>query len=344
MRAPMDQLAMDDVASVATTRYASDDLPERDRVSVWRDYLSYSLIELELKPDALSNFRSILATRPFFDMQLLKMTITATDLIRQSGMVDGADYFLLHINYSGDVHVSSSGDQILLNEGDAVLLDSTRSFTISRRGTGSSYFLRIPRARLSALNMPLDSGVMNKIANVSGGTLNLFTSYLDSLLHQGAFTSSLAHRLAYKHVTELLVVLLDANGFIYPIDNTDEIFTSNRGMPTMRFSAAKAYITARAHQAISIDTVSTYLGVTRRYLQRLFEMNNLTFTDFITDIRLTRAHAMLCDPQRNRIRIRDLSVQCGFKDVSHFNRLFRERFGCTPMALRKNTTLGAAKN
>jgi AraC-like DNA-binding protein len=73
-------------------------------------------------------------------------------------------------------------------------------------------------------------------------------------------------------------------------------------------------------------------------------MNNLTFTDFITDIRLTRAHAMLCDPKRNRIRIRDLSVQCGFKDVSHFNRLFRERFGCTPMALRKNTTLGAAKN
>jgi AraC-like DNA-binding protein len=42
---------------------------------------------------------------------------------------------------------------------------------------------------------------------------------------------------------------------------------------------------------------------------------------------LTRAH----DDER---RICDIALQAGFSDISHFNRLFRARFGDTPKDAR----------
>ena len=50
---------------------------------------------------------------------------------------------------------------------------------------------------------------------------------------------------------------------------------------------------------------------------------------------VARAHAMLCDRGNDRLRIRLICFQIGFRDVSHFNRVFRARYGCTPAEVRK---------
>jgi AraC-like DNA-binding protein len=81
--------------------------------------------------------------------------------------------------------------------------------------------------------------------------------------------------------------------------------------------------------------VADHLGITERHLQRQFENQGTTFTAFLNDIRLAQAHAMLCDPDSDRLRIRSICFKTGFRDVSHFNRVFRARYGCTPAEVRK---------
>ena len=59
----------------------------------------------------------------------------------------------------------------------------------------------------------------------------------------------------------------------------------------------------------------------------------MSFTAHVTELRLQRAFALLA-ANYCKSRILDIASQTGFSDISHFNRLFRSRFGGTPSDVR----------
>jgi transcriptional regulator GlxA family with amidase domain len=62
------------------------------------------------------------------------------------------------------------------------------------------------------------------------------------------------------------------------------------------------------------------------------EISGAPFTARLTELRLQRAFALLGEPGPGRIS--DIALEAGFSDISHFNRLFRARFGDTPRGVR----------
>jgi transcriptional regulator GlxA family with amidase domain len=54
----------------------------------------------------------------------------------------------------------------------------------------------------------------------------------------------------------------------------------------------------------------------------------------VTERRLQRAYAMLTDRRFAHLRIIDIALAVGFGDISHFNRMFRRRFGDSPSGVR----------
>jgi AraC-like DNA-binding protein len=135
----------------------------------------------------------------------------------------------------------------------------------------------------------------------------------------------------------LLALLLDPSDATAAemADPTSVAADADHGQPGVRFRAAKSYIVEHAHDQISIRQVADHLGITERHLQRQFENRGTTFTAFLNDIRLARSHAMLCDPHSDKFKIRSICFKTGFRDVSHFNRVFRARYGCTPAEVRR---------
>jgi AraC-like DNA-binding protein len=81
-------------------------------------------------------------------------------------------------------------------------------------------------------------------------------------------------------------------------------------------------------------TVAGHLGVTPRYVDRLFETEGESFSDFVRGQRLMRAHHILMDPHCAGRSIGTIASDVGFSDVSEFERAFRRRFGGTPAELR----------
>jgi AraC-like DNA-binding protein len=69
-------------------------------------------------------------------------------------------------------------------------------------------------------------------------------------------------------------------------------------------------------------------------LQRLIETTGTSFTERVNELRLQRAFALLSEAHGKRRRISDIALEAGFSDLSHFNRLFRSRFGDTPSGVR----------
>src|SRR5205807_9113711 len=94
----------------------------------------------------------------------------------------------------------------------------------------------------------------------------------------------------------------------------------------------------------SVNEVAAQCGLTPRNLQRLFESEATTFTDFMLCQRLMQAYRTLSDPHRAERSITSVAFEIGFNDLSYFNRTFRRRFGCTPSEVRATARTDASRS
>jgi AraC-like DNA-binding protein len=115
---------------------------------------------------------------------------------------------------------------------------------------------------------------------------------------------------------------------------------TDRGVKAARLQAILAEVGRRfSDPNFDLDNVAGALGISRRYVQKLLEGTGKSFTEHLAGYRLERAFAMLTDPHHLHLAIIDIAFGVGFGDVSHFNRMFRRRFGETPSGVRAASTM-----
>jgi AraC-like DNA-binding protein len=283
---------MTDPDSSATIRFSTADVPENMRVATWRAHYGRTVVNADIDPDDEASFDATVASRVLPGLQLVSGRFTAARIIRTHEMIeDGNDDLSLLVNQTGNVTVSARGREVALGQNDAVLISSGETVVFDRRSFGESIAIRIPYATLSRMVVDVDDAIMQ---HISGGTaaLNFLTSYSNKLLDDdcGQMTPALRHRAA-THVHDLVVLALGAN-------REDADVPKSRRIGAARLRAAKIHAVENiGSRDISVGAVAAHIGVTQRYLQRLFEVDGTTFAAFLLGQRLARAHRMLCEPQ-----------------------------------------------
>jgi AraC-like DNA-binding protein len=63
------------------------------------------------------------------------------------------------------------------------------------------------------------------------------------------------------------------------------------------------------------------------------------FTEYVLGRRIARAHGQLSDPRQSAEKISSVAYNCGFGDVSYFNRVFRRQYGLAPSDVRAQARL-----
>jgi len=141
-------------------------------------------------------------------------------------------------------------------------------------------------------------------------------------------------RTVVTHVHDLVAVALGATR-----DATD--IARIRGLRAARLRAAKVYIIENSHRRdLSIGTVAAHLGLTPRYLQRLFEEDGRTYSAFLLHQRLARAYRLLTQPRFPQNAVSTVAYDVGFGDLSYFIRCFKRHYGATPGDLRQEAGRG----
>lgn len=86
-----------------------------------------------------------------------------------------------------------------------------------------------------------------------------------------------------------------------------------------------------------IDEMVELSGKSYKHLSRCMKKHlNITPSEYINDLRLNYA-ANLC---RNTLQpITDICYNCGFNNVSYFYSLFKKKYACTPLELRRRYSL-----
>jgi AraC-like DNA-binding protein len=101
-----------------------------------------------------------------------------------------------------------------------------------------------------------------------------------------------------------------------------------------RVRKVEEYITENYHKVITLNQLSSIAGMTPTAFSRFFKLRTgRTITDYIIDLRLGYAARQLIDSTTSIVEI---CYECGFNNVSNFNRIFKRKKGCSPKAFRDN--------
>lgn len=159
----------------------------------------------------------------------------------------------------------------------------------------------------------------------------LLRSYVTALDAEDVIITPEMRDVVTLHIHDLVALA-------YGATRDAEELIEERGKRAARFSAIKSYILNNlSDPALSVSTAAASQGVTPRYLHMLFEVEGVTFSEYVLEQRLARAYRMLVDERLCDRSIASIALAVGFGDLSYFNRTFRRRFGDTPSAARATT-------
>ncbi|HEY3798268.1 MAG TPA: AraC family transcriptional regulator [Caulobacteraceae bacterium] len=90
-----------------------------------------------------------------------------------------------------------------------------------------------------------------------------------------------------------------------------------------------------ADPELSAGDVARAVGVSRRYLHRLFAEEQLSFREELIALRIEACMKAFLDENQADKTIAEIAFAAGYADISQFNRHFRKLKGATPSALRR---------
>jgi AraC-like DNA-binding protein len=231
-----------------------------------------------------------------------------------------------------DGQAEQLGQEVMVAGGDAVVLSNSDPGSFIYRSAQSALALALPRASLGPLLGDIDAAMVRTIPK-DNAAFRLLMTYVTAMGREPGPASEDLQRLAAEHVHDLVALALGATR------DAAEVARS-RGVRTARLHAAKTFVMRHlGRYGLSAVTVAAHLGVTPRYVHMLFEASGLSFSEFVVAERLARAHRMLSALRHAGERISTIAYAAGFADLSHFNRAFRRRYGCTPSDVRASARI-----
>jgi len=302
-------------------------VPPRQRLDFWRDLLARKLFAVEIQPLKDDAYRVEASLRMLPELTAGWGTIDASLNRRTHRIVatDNDDFFLT-VNFDGTLGAEQNGREIALRPGQAYIMACTETGSFLRPAPGRIMCLRLPSAALSTRVPDLYDRIAVPIAR-DNPALQLLLSYTQILQTNLPMQSPELRSLIAGHIYDLVAMALT------PSRETHAF--SIGGLRAGRLHAIKSYISANLHrQDLSVNLVAEQNRLGPRQIQRLFESEGTTFSEYVLTKRLDRVHAVLMDSRMRHRSVSDLAYECGFGDISHFNRVFRRRFGASPTEVR----------
>jgi AraC-like DNA-binding protein len=239
---------------------------------------------------------------------------------------DGTDDIHLIVNRGGPYLIEQRDRELVLDDGEAVLVSMSDPSCFTHQPPGDLLAMRFPKRALAPLLRRGSDACMRRIAR-HDPALGLLRCYVSHARDHG-IAADLQHLMA-THIYDLIAVMAGATR------DAEAAAQDGGGLHAARLHAIKQDIAHRLDQPdLSVAALAQRHGCTPRLVQRLFEQEGSTFTEYVLSERLARAYRVLADPRRRVEKISTVALDCGFGDVSYFNRAFRRRYGAAPSDVR----------
>jgi AraC-like DNA-binding protein len=313
------------VSGLQVARFSTDPYPAHERVAAWSEALGrHCGVRIELDAGSAPDFRSSAKLARTANFSLIEGSTSANrqESSRSSVVNNDVTFATVLTTRWG---MSQRGRSLDLRPGDWSLFSNSDASLITLPEECRFLAFSIPRSAIK----PLVSDIGAKFAlhvPAASPALQMLVKYLDLARRDNVVTTPELAAAVTSHVGDLLALALG------PTREAAEQ-ARLRGLPAARLQAMKDDVVGSlGRRDLSVHTVAARHGVSVRYVQKLFDESGCTFTQFVMEQRLIAARRALA--ARPDVSILSIAYDLGFNDVSHFNRSFRQRFGCTPSDVR----------
>jgi AraC-like DNA-binding protein len=247
-----------------------------------------------------------------------------------------ADGFAVRVQISGGVAGRTGDRPVECAAGDILFIDLLQTLDLrvtAGEGPASDVTLWMPRAKMlaaladdNALHGFVLAGASPTAAMI-GGSLRLLAQHVGEMttIEIDAFADGLVESIA-KSITPMLEKLGDPNG----------------ARSLMSFVTLRRYIDNNLRSpSLNTNNIARTFGLSRASLCRLFKPVGGVAT-YIRKARLNRVYQDIAASELSNRRIGPIAYRMGFKNLSAFNRLFKETYGVSPSEAREQAMHGLA--
>jgi AraC-like DNA-binding protein len=315
-------------SGVSLLRISTRTRQESERIPFWCEFFGKHIIRtrIELAPGTGFDAKGTLLSVPGLRVHWSSYSAAARILRPRELISSDDDNIALLIDRIGTVAFSQGGRDVSLEKGGSVAV--LHSETATMAFSNARYMaVMAPLKALNSLTHSVEDRAGYKIPP-NNDALHLLARYVDLLRREPLLSDGSVIADVVTHVHDLMALVLGAT-------RDGGMLANGRGVRAARFKEIHGHISANiATHELSVQTVAAHYGLTPRYIQMLFEREGMTFSTFLRDQRLVRAHTALRSLRRGGESISSIAFAVGFADLSYFNRSFRKKFGVTPTEVR----------
>jgi AraC-like DNA-binding protein len=296
-------------------------LPASERFAYWKDVFANGQQALAVEAEP-SSFEGVL-TR-LTDGELEITSVKSTPLRSRSDTRGACDErrFSLQLVHAGRCVLRHAGSEIVAETGDMIIVDARKPYELTFQRSVHGLVVSLPWARFGGRAEMLGR-LAGQPLNLNRGSASVLSGFIRSAWDQ------LVERGEEEWPHSASAVIWDLLASVLQDDRSAEYAGSRAS--ALRCKATRLVDHRLFDPEFCTAAIAEELGVSARYLQRVFAEAGTTPGRFLLARRLDAAASRLRGADEP-CRITDVALECGFSDLSHFSRAFRLRFGISARA------------
>ncbi len=148
--------------------------------------------------------------------------------------------------------------------------------------------------------------------------------------------AQLSQKQGFDSVLELMSILhdLSASNKSRILSDSSFNYAESHTYSSARVEKTYDFMNKNFDKVIGLNEVARLANMSEASFSRFFKSHTgITFIDSLTEIRLGHASRMLIDTS---LSVAEIAYNCGFNNISNFNRIFKKKKKCTPKEFRES--------
>jgi AraC-like DNA-binding protein len=291
----------------APLTFSSSDIPERERLPFWREFFARKIVHVDVEMLSSNPLEAMMTSYPLPGLAASEGKFVSPMRMKRTLQIfaEGDDSFALFIRQRGNLSLSQGKEEASLGKDGIGAAGITHAEPAMAVFSDYAFWnLVVPRRDLAPLVGDVEKVAMRAIPQ-DNEALRLLRRYLAILRRGPLLQMPELRRLAAVHVHDLIALALGAT-------RDGEVLAARRGLRAARLASVKNDILENlADPDLSIAAVAHRQRITPHYIHLLFELEGLTYSEYVLAHRLLRAYRMLSDLRFSSMTISAIAFAVG---------------------------------
>jgi AraC family transcriptional regulator, positive regulator of tynA and feaB len=306
--------------------WQTDDARPVEQFAYYREAICKAFMNLTPEPPATSRFRAKIESVRLGQGALNRVSFPQ-HIVRRTPADIAASVsrcYYLNLKLAGRSHIQQAGRDVVLSPGQVGIFDSGQLFALHHDGATSF--------KVASFWVPYQD-----LHDRLPGSFDFAATRLSDDPFVGHLIAETARRLNSTAQTasesdsvRLFEIMLDLVALSLSRQSRAHMVEAANFANATLLALQRAVHDRIRQPSLSPSAVAAVVGISERYVHKLFERTGSTFAHYVIDRRLDGAAGDLRNPAMAARTAGAIAFDWGFSDLSHFTRRFKQRFGCTP--------------